>query len=433
MLKKDFFTRNSGKLLWTTVLLAAIPVLVCGKGIVVGDTVTSRLATVYALAHDHTWRIDRPVDSPPNPFENRTVDKVTTRDGRLISSKPPILPLFMTIEYVAMRRIFGWNLENEAHLRPILNAMIITLIRAPHIIGLIFFALTLRMFMSNFRDAALLLLALAYATPLPGYACQLNNHTPAAAALIVALYFGLGVFTGNLPPAWWRFMAFGLCSSLVFVLDIPVTIFPAFMGVLLLSRFPRQSILWAGLGALPLLALHFGLMTATTGNPLPVQTQEDMYNFRNSYWRNPIGVDGMNEKRLVYFFHMHFGRFGTFLLFPVLLLGLPGCLKGIADRACPARLAVAAGGAAFVVMTAYYVMKTNNYGGAAYGFRWHIGAVPVLLLLSIPAIPTMTRSWRWALLMLLLAVSVFSAWECLQAPWGASHEWTCRWIFGAVN
>ncbi len=419
--------------LWSALVLACIPVLLGGRGIIVGETVTSRLATVYSLAHDGTWYIDRPAEQPPNPFEPLTVDKVKTHDGRLISSKPPVMPLMMTIEYIVMRRVFGWNLANEEDLRPILQVMIITLIKLPHIIGLVFFALTLRMFVSNLRNAALLLLVFALATPVPGYACQLNNHTPAVAALIVALYFGLGMYADKLSPTPVRFMAFGMCSALVFTLDMPVTIFPAFLGLLLMLRFPRQSILWCGLGALPLLALHFGLMAAITGNPLPVQTQEEMYNFRSSYWRNPIGVDGLNERPLVYFFHSHFGRFGTFLLFPVLFLGIVGFFKGILSRTCPARLGVLAGGGAFTIMTAYYITATNNYGGAGYGFRWHIGAVPVLLLLAMPAIGAFTKSWRWIALALLLAISIFSAWECMQAPWGASHEWTCRWIFGPVN
>lgn len=432
MLKKCCSVSSKEWVLWGALFVSMIPVLIGGRGIVVGDTVTSRLATVYALAHDGTWYIDRPVDRPPNPFEPLNVDKVKTHDGRLMSSKPPILPLFMTGEYIIMRGLFGWNLNESDHLRPILKTMIITLIKLPYIIGLVFFALILRMFMINLRDAALLLLILAYATPLPGYACQLNNHTPAVAVLIIALYFGLGIYTGKLSPTPWRFLAFGFFSAFVFTLDMPTTIFPAFMGLLLFSRFPKQSASWAVLGGLPLLLLHFGIMAAITGNPLPVQTQEDMYNFRNSYWRNPLGVDGMNEQRIVYLFHMNFGRFGTFLLFPALLLGVFGFFKGVRDRACPAQIAVLAAGAAFAIMTTYYLMKTNNYGGAAYGFRWHIGAVPVLALLAMPVMGSMTKSWRWGVLALMLVVSVYSAWECWQAPWGASHEWTCRWLFGPV-
>ena len=432
MLKKCCCISSWEYFFWGALVIAVLPVLLGGRGIVVGDTVTSRLATVYALAHDGTWYIDRPLDLSPNPFAHRTVDKVKTHDGRLMSSKPPIFPLLMTGEYIVMRGLFGWTLDEKDHLRPILKVIIITLVKIPYIVGLIFFALILRMFMSNFRDATLLLFILAFASPVPGYACQLNNHTPAVASLIIAFYFGLGIYTGKLNPSPWRFCVFGFFSALVFTLDMPTTIFPALMGGMLLLRFPRQSIVWGTLGGMPLLLLHFAIMTVVTGNPFPVQTQESMYNFRNSYWRNPIGVDGLNEHGIIYFFHMNFGRFGTFSLFPVLLLGVFGFFKGLRDRNCPARLPILAAGIAFFIMTAYYVMKTNNYGGASYGFRWHIGAVPALVLLSIPAISSVTKSWRWGIFIILAIISVFSAWECWVAPWGASHEWTCRYLFGPV-
>lgn len=428
----DTHTHNNNFFLWAAVVLAMLPLFLVRPGIQVGDTVTSRMATVYALAHDGTWYIDRPSHQPPNPFEIETVDKVMTRHGRLISSKPPLLPLLMTAEYVVMRRVFGWDLENPDDMRPIMRAMNATLIKIPHAVALIFFALLLRMFMPDARRAALILLLFAFATPMLGYSLQFNNHTPAAAALTVALYFGLGIYCKKMPPAPWRFAVFGLSSAFVFTMDMPVTIFPAVMGALLLLRHPKQSILWAGLGAAPLLLLHFGVMAYMTGNPLPVQTREEMYNFRNSYWRNPIGVDGLNENWLVYLFHLSFGRFGTFLLFPVLLLGIAGFWVGLTGAYRDAGVPLVAAAAAFVVMTAYYVVATNNYGGAAYGFRWHIGAVPVLMLMAVPAVASAKRPWHWAVIGLMAAVSLFSAWECLQAPWGASHEWTCRWLFGPV-
>ena len=64
-----------------------------------------------------------------------------------------------------------------------------------------------------------------------------------------------------------------------------------------------------------------------------------MFNFRNSYWRNPIGVDGLNEAWYVYLFHMTFGRFGTFVLFPVLIFALPGTVKAFKEGNSALRMA----------------------------------------------------------------------------------------------
>jgi hypothetical protein len=420
------------KLLWFAFFLALLPIFIADPGIVVGDTLTSRLASVYALVHNGTWCIDRPVSQPPNPFEGMTVDKVQTADGRLISSKPPVLPLMMAFEYWAMNRLFGWELTNQEELRPILRVMIASLIKSAYVIGVFFFVLLLRLFVVNPLRAACILLMLAFASPILGYSFQINNHTPSAAAVCGVLYFGLGLYTRKLKPEPWRFILFGLCSAFVFVTDIPITIFPASISVLLFLRFPKACLTWVLLGAAPLLFLHFMLMTLITGNPLPVQTQESMYNFRNSYWRNPTGVDGLNESRLLYLFHSYFGRFGTFLLFPVLLLGIAGGIRGLCDKTCPLRMPILFLTSAFLVLTLYYTMETNNYGGAAYGFRWHIGVVPVLLAMAIPQIIAVNKRYQWALVSLLFLVSAYSAWECFRAPWGASHEWTCRLIFGPV-
>lgn len=424
---------NPGDLwLWTAFLVVSVPIFALNPGIFVGETVNSRLASVYALVHDGSWHIDTPAGEPRNPFEAMTVDKVQTPNGRMISSKPPVLPLMMTAEYAVLHGALGWQLTDPRDLKATLRVMIATLIKVPYVLGMLFFALLLRFFVPDRRKAALLLLAMAFASPILGYAFQINNHTPSAAALCGALYFGLGIYAEKLKPTPWRFAAFGFCSAFVFVTDIPITIFPAMLGLLLFSKYPKACAVWGTVGAAPLLLLHFSLMTVITGSPLPVQTRESMFNFRNSYWRNPIGVDGLNESWYVYLFHMMFGRFGTFMLFPILLLAFPGMVRMLAGRVRDMRVAAMAFVAAFALLTAYYVLKTNNYGGAAYGFRWHIGAVPVLLFLAIPQANAMKRWYHWFLAGMLAVISVYSAWECMVAPWGASHEWTCRWIWGPV-
>ena len=418
--------------LWAALCFSLMPVLWLCPGIVVGETANSRLATVYALVHDGSWYIDRPAGEPPNPFEMLTVDKVQTPNGRMISSKPPVLPLLMAGEYAALNSFADWRLTNRDDLRRVMRVMIVTLIKIPYAVGMLFFVLLLRLFFQDGKKAALVLLIMAFASPIPGYACQINNHTPSAAALCGALYFGLGLYAGKLKPSSWRFCAFGFLSAFIFVTDIPITIFPASLGLLLIMKYPRQAMLWAGLGALPLLTLHFALMTAITGSPFPVQTREIMYNFRNSYWRNPIGVDGLNESRWLYLFHMNFGRFGTFLLFPSLLFAVPGFIRSLVNREVGIKSFALTMGAAWALLTLYYVLETNNYGGAAYGFRWHIGAVPVFLFFSAVQMAATQRKYQWAFFAALFLVSGYSAWECMQAPWGASHEWTCRLIFGPV-
>lgn len=418
-------------LLGRVLIVAAVAAVLSGLGTLhPGDSAFSRLATVYSLVHDGTWYIDRPASEPPNPFEPRTIDKCSI-DGRIISTKPPLLPLLMTAEYVVLRTATGLDLDNPDDLKRIVQVMTVSFSVVPFLIGLVFFAWTLALFIENPWHRLLPLASLALATQLPGFATELNNHTPAIAALCAALYFSLALCTGKCEPSWWRFFGFGLAGALVFALDMPLTIFIAVAGIALAVKFPKQTILWAGLGVAGPLLLHFGVMLYVTGSPLPVQMRKELYLYEASAWRHPGGLDALNEPNGAYFFHMLFGRFGIFLLYPILLLGPAGVLWTFlrGDR----RRWGYYGAALFcmALLFAYYVFRTNNYGGGAYGFRWGMGIMPVLILLGIPIFERVRGRLAWGVIGILLAVSLYSAWECYMAPWGACHEWTCRWLFGA--
>ncbi|HNY85358.1 MAG TPA: hypothetical protein P5069_01685 [Candidatus Hydrogenedentes bacterium] len=395
-------------------------------GIFAGETVNSRLATVYSLAHDHTWRIDRPPEAPPNPFE-QTVDRVRV-NGRILSSKPPLLPMLMTAEYAVLRAAAGWDLADPDTLRPFLVLVIFTLCQLPFAAAVVLFAAALRFLVPGRGPWLFLVAAFTFATPLFGYASQLNNHVPAVAALCACFYVAAGAATGGLTPSWPHFLLYGFCWGLAFAFDLPSAVFPALLSPFLLLRGGVRAAFWMGAGLLPPLAAHFGMMFAATGSLMPVQTRPEVYMFEESLWRHPLGIDGLNEPRGVYLFHAVAGRFGVFSLFPVTLLGLCGAGAALRGRGRPAFVWACL--AAFIVLTAYYVASTNNYGGASYGFRWHLCAVPALLLMAPPLFARPRGALFWAAAALLCAVSLYSSWECLQAPWGVCHEWTCRWVFG---
>ncbi len=399
------------------------------RTVLLGETACSRLATAYSLVHHGTWRLDRPLDEAPNPFESLTIDKVEV-DGHILSTKPPILPLAMTAEYWFMNRALGWRLDVEENKKPIIQVMTVTLIGGAYLIILLFFTLSLALVVENPWHRAPLLFALAFGSQLPGFATQINNHIPGTAMMVVAVYLALGLGSGKRAPRPWRFIAFGIASGLVFTLDIPLTIFVAVAGLFLFVRFPKQAALWGGLGLAIPLTIHFGIMTAITGSPIPVQMRDNLYLYEASYWRNPGGIDALHEPRLTYLFHMTFGRFGSFLLFPVLLLGLAGFARAVIQRETPWRGYVLGGGLAFGVLSLYYLTKTNNYGGMSYGFRWYIGAMPVLLLMATPIVDKFRRWRHWIPALLLVSVSMYSAWECYQNPWSTNHEWTCRHLYG---
>ena len=392
-----------------------------------GDTANSRLATVVSLHKHGTWYIDRPLDEAPIRFEQRTIDKVVV-NGRLLSSKPPILPLLMTGEYLLLNKAFGWDLEDEYDRNRIVRFMTVTLIGFAYVAAVVFFAKILRMFVADPLTRIMLLFCLAFCTQLWGYSHNINNHVPAAGMLVVALYFALGVGSGKLAPRPWRFFAFGLAGGLAITLDMPAAIFVFLAGLYLLAKHPARTLTWAVLGAAIPIGTHCAIMISVTGSPLPVQMRKELYLSEASYWRSPRGIDALNESKWTYFFHITFGRCGLFSLYPILFAGLMASLRALVSKKVPNRGYILAGALGFCILTAYYVLRTNNYGGEAYGFRWYIVAMPVLLLMAPPIISNLRIRWKWYFMAVMIGISFYSAWECSCRPWGANHEWTCRFL-----
>lgn len=400
------------------------------QGLVLGDSANSRLATAVSLVHDGTWYIDRPWGEPRIPYERSTVDKAEV-NGRLVSTKPPVMPLVMTGVYWIGHHVLGMNLLVEDDAYQIARWMAVLLSLIPYLLCVWFFSRFLDWFALAWWKKTWLLAALIGSTQLTSYSGQINNHVPGACGVLIALYLAYGLIQGHLAPQARYFIAFGLSSALVFAVDMPMTIFPAFLGLALLYVFPKQAFCWGALGAAPLLLIHFGVLYLVTGSPLPLQLYPEKYLFQGSFWRHPTGLDGLNEPKLTYLFHLSIGRHGAFLLFPVLLLGLAGLMQGILRKEKELRGWLWGATAALAILMAYYVFKTNNYGGAAYGFRWLIGAMPVLLLLAIPLLRRPMRPWLGIVLVVFSLVGAGSMIECLQSPWGEDGEWTVRYLFGS--
>ena len=421
---------------WLVVAVAAVVVLWGTPPRPYGELAVSRLATIYSLTHYGSFYLDAPEGAPPNPFAD-TIDQVMVKgrrvgagvaDGRMVSSKPPVLPLIMTAEYLVLNKVAGWDLDNEADVPRIVRFMTLTLVGAAYVVALVFFVRLLRLMKIPPAGRIVMLAALAFGTQLWGFGAVLNNHVPAAAMLLVALYSAAGLGTGALAPTGWRFFVFGLASGLVAVLDVPSGIFGFFAAVYLVAKCPGKTLTWALAGAAIPVGIHIAVMIPVTGSPLPVQAHKETYLYETSYWRHPMGVDGLSEPKGTYLFHMTFGRRGLFSLYPILLAGLTGAVRALTPRTTPHRWAILAGAAAFAILTAYYAVRTNNYGGECYGFRWYIVSMPVLLLMGAPVFATARRWWHWAFIALMLAMSCYSAWECSTTGWESGQEWTRRFL-----
>lgn len=391
-----------------------------------GDPAHSRLATVYALTEHGTFYID-PVDGVANPFERGTIDKVMV-DGRMLSSKPPTIPLIMTAQYLVFRTLFGWTLHDPGDVNLLILWMTMTFVGPCYLIGLLYFRRTVHMFTDDAMTRFLLLFALAFGTQFWGYSINLNNHIPGAAMVIVCVYYAIGLGTHRLTARPHRFVLLGLSAGLVFAFDLPGMVFVASAGLLALYRHPRQCLTYAAAAAAIPIGVHAGVLYATTGAPLPVQMNKDYYLYQTAYWRNPRGVDALNEPKGTYLFNMTLGRSGMFSLYPILLVGIVGAVRAALGRVQQHRGLILGGLVSFVILCVYYWLRTNNYGGESYGFRWGMVGMPILLLMGIPVVERLRKQWEWVFIALMLGISCYSAWECTIHPWQANQEWTIRFL-----
>lgn len=366
---------------------------------------------------------------------NGVVDQGVMKNGRIISSKPPVLPLIMTAEFIFLRSVFGLELgpPGDSAVRgvasnntdTVIRIVCISLMCVSYGVTIVFAAKTISLFGVATAARVFLVAAIALGTQLFSYAPLITNHVPAAAFLMGAVYLAMAMSLGAQPPTRGRMLAFGFAAGMVAAIDIPMTIFPAAAGLILLKRHPYWVLTWAVPAAALPVFVQSGVLLVVTGSPLPVQMRPETYMYENAYWRHPLGIDALAEPKLAYAFHITFGRNGLFLLFPVLLLGPIGTIvaliRGEEEKGILALLL-----AAFGILTLYYVIKTNNYGGESYGFRWFIAAMPVLLIMAVPAVRRLSKPWHWALPTLMLLVSFYSSFESTLAGWESNREWTVK-------
>ncbi len=419
---------GSRAIAWAAVAVAAIWLLAAtSPPRSYGDTLFSRLATVYALVHDGTFTIEVAGEPATNPFAARTVDKVRI-GGRTISSKPPVLPLFMTAEYMALRALTGWSLEDPEDLARITRVMTYTFCGLPFLVLVWALTRSVQIVAPGNAAAAFLGFAAIAGTQAAAFATVLNNHVPAASAVMLCFLIAIRLVADPSSASPPVFIAFGLAAGFAATVDTPTALFPALLGLVLAPRHLKPLLGWAIPAALVLVAMQSVALYLSAGNALPVQLRSDVYLFENSEWRNPLGVDAINDPRALYLFHITVGRVGIFSLFPVTLLAIPGLILWW-RRPDPTVAIPMCAAPGTLVIAAYYVMTTNNYGGSAFGFRWFIVLGPVFLLLAAPAVARF-RTALWLVALVLLGVSMVSTYECARRPWQANQEWTVR-IFGS--
>jgi hypothetical protein len=287
------------------------------------DNDLSRFASVESLVERGTWVID---DSPFHMKKPRgkrpavpIVDMVKMGD-HYYSTKPPVMSFLMAGEYWAFRHLGGLRFSEESHRPYLIWTLTFTFVALPYLgIGLLFRKVS-RWFIEDPMVRVAGLFILLFCGEQWGFARTLNNHVPSAFLMFYPMVMAMGIVHGKLAPKPWVFLTIGLTAGLLPTFDLPGMFFCIPLFLYLLYWFPRQTLSWFILGAVPPLALHFALTYAQTGGFKPIYLIRKFYSYPGSYWDRVQGIDALKEPRSVYLYHMTVGRKGLFSLFPLLLL-----------------------------------------------------------------------------------------------------------------
>ena len=347
------------------VILAAVALLTRGE-IGMSGNEASRFAVVQAVGEQGVFFIEK--------TNFRTVDKVI-RNGHVYSDKPPALAWALGMLWRIPHRWLGFSFEEDYRWSV---WMINFLLGAST--SLLLYLWLFGALRREARGPILLKWLLALAAPLNGwllaYSVVLNNHTPAALA---ALGVMIALMKFRRRPTAAAALLAGFAAGIAGAMELPAG---AFFGAAAVCGIgfsaPRGARLLraaqcTGAGFLcvaGLLLLNFRacgtwlplyLAGDTATYSMPVPTGRDFFGY---------AVDTLVWTR------------GLLSYQPFLLLAFPWLWR--ARRSLrTAEYAMVAAVAATVV---FYLVGTNEYGGAAYGFRYLVTVIPILWYFAARAV-----------------------------------------------
>ena len=350
----------------------------------------------------------------------------------LYSTKPPLLPTVMAVPYWAIYKSTGYTFDTHPYL--ITRLMLIICHLFPLVIGWYLMTLMIERFGKSDWGRIFAVAFMCFATFLSTFVVTLNNHLPAIFCIIVAVYAGIRVwFDGDTRKRWFALAAF--FAAFAFACELPSALFFAVIGLALLIKYPRQTLIAGVPPAVLVVAAFFATNYIAHQELLPAYSQQDWYFFEgyekygvkiDSYWFNPQGPDKGEADRATYALHTIVGHHGILSLTPVWLIALFGSLVMLfKPREKAARHFALMTIAMTLVCVAFYIalkQPNRNYGGMTCGHRWTFWLIPFWTLCLMPALDGMAkhRLGRWIALLLLLvsAMSVsYPLWNPWSPPW----------------
>ncbi len=414
----------------------------------------SRWCTVRALVEedmrtpDVPYAIDKVIQEPNWYAIDKVIQEpnwdtidMVKHDGHLYSSKPPLLPTLMAAVYWPIHHLTGADLGTHPH--EIGRFMLVLFNVVPLVIYFLLLARLVERFGTTDWGRMFVMAACCFGTFLTTFAVVINNHLPAAVCALAALYATARIWFDD-DRRLRYFVVAGLFAALAAANELPALSLLAALGVALLFKAPRPTLL-AFVPAVLLVAVGFfgtnWIAHDTLKPPYAHRGGEGKDNWyeytyeRNgrtieSYWmshgKNTRGVDRGEPSPAVYALNVLVGHHGIFSLTPVWLLSLAGLGVWLLRGGDP-RLRWGAAGVAAISLAclAFYLGQpviNRNYGGMTCGLRWMFWLAPLWLLAMLPAVDFLaSRRWTRGLSLVLLAFSVLSVSYPTWNPW--THPW----------
>ncbi|MEI7686740.1 MAG: hypothetical protein WCL32_17105 [Planctomycetota bacterium] len=415
----------------------------------------ARWATVRSLVDHGTYVVGTRQIRAEEPgykdtgilFEDgwQTIDRVLHPDTlEFYSSKPPLLSTLVAGLYWLLHAAFGWSLANDPF------AVVRTILLFINILPFAIYLLVLDRWVARFARTdwtrITVMAAAAFGTTMTPFLITFNNHTLGTVSVLFALDGVLSLWMGTAKRPWLAFVQAGFFASFAATNELPALAFTAaVLGLLCLCSVAR-TLAFAAPPMLLVAFAFFGTNYLAVGQWRPAYSEfgSIWYEYPGSHWKKPAageikyGIDWarMHESRAEYALHVLVGHHGLFSLTPIWLLAIAGavvvCVRSRrandlaepnSEQAWnipwflgPLTLALTA------VVIAFYLFKSDNYGGFSNGLRWLMWLSPLWLLTMIPTVDWFAKCPRGrAFVLVLLAVSVMSAHYSLWNPW--RHPW----------
>jgi hypothetical protein len=418
----------------------------------------SRWATVRALVEHRTYAIDWVVAEP----NWDTIDMVQHLDRkgmpRLYSSKPPLLATLLAAPYWFLHRLTGWTLGSHPYE---MGRFLLVLVNLLPMMGMFVLVAKLVDRLGTTDWGRMFAMAsITFGTFLTTFAVVLNNHLIAAVSASVAGYLAVRVAMDGVRSIG-TLATCGAAAAFTATCELPALIFFVLLSLWLWRIAPRETARFYLPSAAVVAVAFFATNYIAHGSLRPpymhrseTHPEDNWYDYtfvrdgrqRESYWRNPSGIDRGEPSAARYALHVLVGHHGIVSLTPIWLLSLLGmagmCRRGREsdDKTDPKSVTAGselqrnwshwAGWAAVVAATSlvclvFFLLRPQsdrNYGGMTSGFRWMFWLAPLWTICLVPAADRLarTRSGR-AVGLVLLAISVLSASYPTWNPW--THPW----------